>query len=354
MLRLGAGDRTLDFPSQPTLSRFEHTPTPREVVQIGRRFERLVIERLALRHPNAQRIILDLDGTVDPAYGQQDFSCFNKYYDTNCLFPLLGFLTARDHTEQHLFAARLRPGTSKEPRVSVALIRRTVLALKRSFPGASVLVRLDAGFAYPRLLDELGARYLVGFPGNSILTRRIAGHMLKARKLAKDMEGACALFDSTQYAAKTWTEERRVIFKAEVVTFPGRLPRDNARFVVTNLADAPMRAWDLYALRGDSENRIKELKRELTLGLTGCNSYAANQFRVMISAMAYFLFQSLRCALVGTELENAQVGTLRMKLIKVAAAVRERARRILLSFPRSSPWQDLWRHVADRVGLIPA
>ena len=69
--------------------------------------------------------------------------------------------------------------------------------------------------------------------------------------------------------------------------------------------------------------------------------------------MAYFLFQELRCALVGTELENAQVGTLRMKLIEVALMVRERARRILLSFPRSDPWQDLWRHVADRVGLVP-
>ena len=88
-------------------------------------------------------------------------------------------------------------------------------------------------------------------------------------------------------------------------------------------------------------------------GLMQQRRYAANQFRVMTSAMAYFLFQELRCALVGTELENAQVGTLRMKLIKVAVMVRERARRILLSFPRSYPWQDLWRHVADRVGLIP-
>ena len=290
-----------------------------------------------------------------PPTRQQGFSTFHGHYGTNCLFPRLGFLTVDNHTEQHLFAARLRPGTSKEPRVSVALIRRTVAALKQSVPGATILVRLDAGFAYPRLLDvldELGVEYLVGLPRNSVLTRRIAGHMLKAHKLAKDMEGTYAVLDSTMYATKAWTHDRRVIFKAEVVTFPGRLHRDNPRFVVTNISDDSIRTWDRYAMRGESENRIKELKHALALGLTSCSSYAANQFRVMTSAMAYFLFQELGCSLVGTELENAQVGTLRMKLIKVAVMVRERSRRILLSFPRSYPWQDLWRHVADRVGLM--
>lgn len=357
MLRLAAGGRDLDLPSQPTLSRFEHTPSAREVLTMGRHFEEFVISRLALRYPDAKNITIDLDGTVDPAYGQQSFSCFNGHYGKNCLFPLLGFLTVDGRPEQHLFAARLRPGTSREPRVSVALLRRTVESLKLAFPGANLLVRLDAGFAAPRLLDtldELGVLYLVGFPENSVLKEKAAGHMVVARELAHDMEGTCAVFGEDRYAAKTWAITRKVIFKAEVVTFPGRLPRDNARFVITNLDCEAHEAWAEYAMRGDSENRIKELKHELGIGLTSCSSYVANQFRVLMSAMAYFLFQELRLALAGTELENAQVSTLRMKLMKVAVMVKESTRRILLTFPRSYPWQHLWRHAADRVGLVPA
>ena len=357
MPRLGVGDRELDLPSQPTLSRFEHTPSAREVLTMGRRFESFVIDRLAQRYPDAKQITIDLDGTVDPAYGQQSFSSFNGYYGTNCLFPLLGFLTIDENSEQHLFAARLRPGTSREPRVSVALIRRTVASLNRAFPRANLVVRLDAGFAAPRLLDtldELGVQYLVGFPENAVLKRMAAGHMVKAHKLACDMEGTCAVFGEGFYAARSWSSQRRVAFKAEVVMFPGRLPRDNARFVVTNMTSKPHKIWAKYALRGDSENRIKELKHELAVGLTSCTSYVANQFRVLMSSMAYFLFQELRLALAGTELEKSQVMTLRMKLMKVAVMVRESARRIVLDFPRSYPWQHLWRYAADRVGLIPA
>lgn len=118
MLPLAIGDRGLDLASQPTLSRFEHRPTAREVITMTRRFESFVIDRLAERNAGARRVIVDLDGTVDPAYGQQDFSDFNGHYGTRCLFPLLGFLTIDGQTEQHLFHARLRPGTSREQRVS--------------------------------------------------------------------------------------------------------------------------------------------------------------------------------------------------------------------------------------------
>lgn len=357
MLRLAAGQREKDLASQPTLSGFERRHSARDVVGMTRRFETFVIDHLAAQYSDAKRVIIDLDGTVDPAYGQQAFSSFNGHYGTRCLFPLLGFLTVDGSTEQHLFHARLRPGTSKEPRVSVALLRRTVKQLRTAFNGAEVLVRLDAGFAAPHLLntlDELGVKYVVGYPGNKIVDRMAAGHLICARTLAKLREGTCAIFGDGQYQAKTWKRDRRVVFKAEVTVHPGREPRDNARFLLTNLDSRPHEAWDLYVARGDSENRIKELKHDLDIGLTSCSSYAANQFRVLMCAMAYFLLQQLRASMKDTELERAQVCTLRMRLLKVAVVMKESVRRIVLTFPRSYPWQELWCRAAHRIGLVGA
>lgn len=354
MLQLAAGQRGKDLASQPTLSRFERRHSARDVVGMTRRFESFVIDHLAARHPDAKRVIVDLDGTVDPAYGQQAFSSFNGHYGTRCLFPLLGFLTIDGETEQHLFHARLRPGTSKEPRVSVALLRRTVKRLRMAFIGAEVVVRLDAGFAAPHLLetlDELGVKYVVGFPGNKVLDRMAAGHLIYARYLASYCEGTCAAFGDGQYRAKTWKRERRIVFKAEVTVHPDREDRDNARFLLTNFDSRPHEAWNFYVRRGDSENRIKELKHDLDIGLTSCSSYAANQLRVLMCAMAYFLLQELRASLKGTELARAQVCTLRMRLLKVAVVMKESVRRILLTFPRSYPWQELWCRAAQRIGL---
>ena len=88
--------------SQPTLSRFEHAVTGREVVALGRKLEKLVIERVHHRNRHARLITIDLDGSVDPTHGQQPFAFFSGYYDSWCYFPLLGFITVDDKPEQHL------------------------------------------------------------------------------------------------------------------------------------------------------------------------------------------------------------------------------------------------------------
>jgi hypothetical protein len=68
------------------------------------------------------------------------------------------------------------------------------------------------------------------------------------------------LYGETRYAAKTWKRKRRVIIKAEVVRYPGRDPKNNPRFVVTNLPHAPRTVYEeIYCRRGDVENRLKEL-----------------------------------------------------------------------------------------------
>ena len=178
--------------SQPTLSRFENSRSGRELVNLGRALSREVIRRLKKLHRHAKTITIDLDSTEDPTHGQQPFAFFNGYYDSWCYLPMLGFLTVDDDPTQHLFHARLRPGTAKDVRGTLPLLRRTVRGLRRAFPRARIVVRMDAGFAAPQLfelLDELGVGYVIAIAGNSVLLRQAARHIRAARVLTERFGG---------------------------------------------------------------------------------------------------------------------------------------------------------------------
>jgi len=320
---------------------------------MGRALERAVIGGLSRRHRRARRITIDLDGSEDPTHGQQPFAFFNGYYDSWCYVPLFGFLSIDELPEQHLFFARLRPGTGPEGHCVRILLRRVVPLLRQRFPKAEIVVRLDAGFASSELfdlLDELRLGYAVAMPKNSRLTSHAEPHMQAVRSIEKHFGGTTTLFGECTYAAGTWSRKRRVIFKAEVVTLAGREARDNLRFVVTNLADGAESVWKRYTKRGDVENRIKELKLDLQIDRTSSTSFLANQMRVLLTAAAFVLFQQLRAALGVSDLGRAMVATLRLKLLKIGATVKESWRRIVISLPTSHPWKDLWRRAAVAVG----
>ena len=341
--------------SQPTLSRFENNLKAREVVGLGRQLEVFAIGRLKRRHRRPNVITIDLDPSVDPTHGQQPFSFFHGKYDTWCYMPMFGFLSVDGDPEQYLFHARLRPGLSKEVHGTIPLLVRTVERLRRAFKKARIRVRLDAGFAYPQLFDaleELRVEYVVAMGGNSVLAKKAAQHMHAARSLAERFGTSTALFGESRYKTKSWRRERRVIFKAEAVCLGDRPVRDNARFVITNLRHRPERVWEIYRQRGDSENRIKELKNDLEVDRTSCSSFLANQVRVLLTAAAFVLFQELRATLRGTSLGRGMVGTLRLKLLKIGATITESVRRIVVSMPSSHPWINLWRRAAQRVAAM--
>jgi len=341
--------------SQPTLSRFEHGLDGREIVALGRSLEQSAVRRLRRHHPTAKLITIDLDPTVDPTHGQQPFAFFNGHYDTWCYLPMLGFLSVDGHPEQYLFHARLRPGVAKESHGTIALLRRTVKQLRKAFKKPRIRVRLDGGFAYPQIykaLEELRVEYIIAMPENKVLTSRSVSHMDAARVLTKRFEETTTFYGESQYAARSWSRERRIIFKAEVVHAEGKPDRNNARFLVTNLRHRPDRVWKIYCKRGDSENRIKELKNDLEIDRTSCTSFLANQVRVLLTATAYILYQELRGLLSGTELERAMVCTLRLKLLKIGATVTETARRIVVSMSSCHPWKDLWEIAAGRAAAI--
>jgi hypothetical protein len=255
--------------SQPTLSRFENAVSPLGLARVGHALADLVIEQHCARlQGRARRITIDLDPTDDPTHGQQEFSFFNGHYDTWCYLPLLGTVTFNDEAEQYLLLALLRPGNSGAKLGAQCLLRTVFRKLRAAFPGARLRVRLDGGFAGDDLLSFLeaeGVEYIVAVGSNPRLENRVRRLMGKVRMRSKASGESEQLFGETRYAARKWAHKRRIIMKAEIVRHPGREPKDNPRFVVTNLPHTPEHVYEIYRQRGDMENRIKELKYGLVL-----------------------------------------------------------------------------------------
>jgi hypothetical protein len=340
--------------SQPTLSRFENTVGRRELLRMGHTLADAVIEHHRRRlHGRATRITIDLDPTDDPTHGQQEFTFFNGHYDTWCYLPLVATVTFNGEAEQCAVAALLRPGNAPASRGAIGLLRRLFGKLRAAFPTALFRVRLDGGFATPKLFAFLEAQeveYVVAMASNARLEKRARRLMGKARMLSKATGQTAHIFGETRYAAKSWKRKRRVIIKAEVVRHPGRDPKNNPRFVVTNLRDEPETVYHLYCQRGDMENRLKELHHGLEMDRTSCSRFWANQFRVLLTLAAYILFQELRRRAARTVCAAAQVSTLRERLIKLAVWVERSVRRIVLHLPTTFPWLPTWRQLARAVG----
>jgi hypothetical protein len=344
--------------SQPTLSRFENAVGRSELYLASVALADLVIEHHRARlKSRARRITIDLDPTDDPTHGQQEFTFFNGHYDTWCYLPVVATLTFNAEPIQYLVAAVLRPGNSPAKRGALGLLTRLCRRLRVAFPGATMRVRLDGGFASPEILDCLdaeGVEYVVAMASNARLLKRSRRLMGRARLLSKASGATEHLYGETRYAARKWTRKRRVIIKAEVVRHPGRAPKNNPRFVITNLPDAPAAVYQTYCGRGDMENRLKELHHGLALDRTSCERFLANQFRVLLTAAAYILFQTLQAHAQGTACADAQVTTLRERLLKLAAWVQRSMRRIVLHLPTSYPWLSAWRAIAHAVAAAPA
>ena len=342
--------------SQPTISRFENQVGARALDAMGWDLAANVIDRHRQRlHRRVRRITIDLDPTDDPTHGAQQLTFFNGHYDCWCYLPLLAFLTFNDEVEQYLCAAILRPGNAPATRGARGTLTRLLGLLRVTFPRARFLVRLDGGFATPELFDfldaEPGLDYVVAMGENAVLTRLAAPAMVEARPQSEASGQTAHVYTEARYAARTWDHPRRVVIKAEVVRLPGRDPRDNARFVVTNLRQTPRFVYErVYCARGDIENRIKELHDGLQIGRTSCSRFWANQLRVLLTAAAYVLLQELRLRAARTSCARAQVTTLRERLLTLGVHVVRSVRRIVLHLPMSTPYLDAWRHIALALG----
>jgi hypothetical protein len=349
---LGKSPQGPPLGSQPTLSRFENAVTVRDVERAARVLLDLFLERCG---PAPRQIVLDFDPFVDPAHGQQQGVLFHGHYDCHCYLPLY-LCGSSDGGRQYVIGVLLRNGRASPVKGARYVLQQVVWALRQRFPKVQIIVRGDGGFGVPKMLNTchaLGVDYCFGKPQNKRLhaltehcqLRAALGYTLRKRRqgrLAKPFR----VYGECRYQARTWKREERVIVKAEVTQ--GTL---NPRFVVTSLQRADgwtaKRVYAFYCARGEPENRIKEFKRDLEGDRLSCETFLANQFRLVLHTAAYVLYQSLQDALAqvapGTEWVGAQVSTIRSKLLKVAVRVIVRCRVVRLRLPTSCPWQALWR-----------
>jgi hypothetical protein len=348
-----------DLASQPTLSRFENSVDRADLYRMGIALADTVIERHRRRlKRKVKRITIDLDPTDDPTHGAQQLSFFNGHYDTWCYLPVAGFLTFNEEPEQYLFAYVLRPGNVGASVGALGILSRLLPKLRAAFPRARLRARLDGGFAAPEIFDFLeheGLEYVVAMAKNKVLERRAARLMGTARRLSRGSGETEHLYGETRYAAGTWEQRRRVIIKAEVVRHPGRKPKNNPRFVVTNLKQSPQHLYEaIYCARANIENRIKELHHGLEIDRTSCTRFLANQLRGLLCAAAYVLYQELRLRAARTAFRSAQVSTLREHLMKLGAWVESSVRRIVLHLPAACIHRNDWQIIAQSLGAAPA
>jgi len=350
--RLPADPRGLA--SQPTLSRLENGVTARDVVRLQRDLERAYVADLPA---DTDVVVLDLDATDDPTHGQQAFAFFNGHYDGFVYLPMLMF-----DGDGRLVSLRLRPGNAGAYRYTLPLVERVVRLLKARFPDVQIAVRGDGGFAAPRFLEGLerlaaefgGIEYVLGMPTNRVLERTTLPELVQAWMRQVETGKAARVFTAFDYAAKSWSHPRHIVAKAEYLPLGA-----NPRYVVTSLTGFPPSTIyeQAYCGRGQAENRIKDLKNALAADRLSCSDYVANAFRLLLHAVAYRLMFALRAevATVAPALATVQFDTLRTRLLKVVAQVRQTARRIVIALPRVFGLSALFQTLATRFAVpVPA
>jgi len=328
--------------SQPTITRLENRVSKREVSKM----RGAVIERFIESYPQApEEIVLDIDGWDDPTHGHQQLSCFHGYYGQHMYFPVL----INEATSGYPLVLQLRAGNSHPGKGVAGMLRWLFWRLKRAFAGVRIILRADAGFALPEILrlgERSGVGYAIGFSRNAVTERKISDLLERARLQFMQTQQKARLFDDVYYAAATWDYPRRLVMKAEWLAKGA-----NPRFVLTNLELPAQTLYDqFYVQRGaDSEHRIKELKLGIHSDRLSCQTFVANQFRLLLSQAAYILMLTIRQAAALTEFATAQVERLRSRLIKAAARVRVSARRVLVELAAHGPVAQQLRQIVPRL-----
>ena len=285
-----------DLATQPTFSRLENSVTRKDLMRLSQWLLGRYVRSLKKRRPG--KIILDLDSTDDHTHGQQEFSFYHGYYRSHILHPLLIF----DADTGDLVCAVLRPGNKGAASHIVPILKRVVEAIRQGVgTDVEIEIRADSGFATPRLYEfceaeENQLQYVIGLSRNPRLQRVVEPLLDSTRERFLELEEKQRQFDEFLYRANSWDRSRRVIVKVEVDQ-----RGINRRFVVTNRDDLCSQSlYDHYTNRGQTENFIKAFKNHLSMDRLSCHRFLANQFRLLLHALAYQMFVRLRDYLHGT------------------------------------------------------
>jgi hypothetical protein len=330
-----------DLASSPTLCRLENRIDRAALVRIAGVLVDTFIA--SFKDETPEELVLDFDSTDDPIHGKQEGRFFHGYYDQYCFLPL--YVTCGSQ----LLAAYLRPSNIDGAKHSWVILSLLVKRLRQAWPSVRLTIRADSGFCrwvMLRWCDNNNVKYIIGLAKNPKLIAMSSQWLIAAEEASKKENKAQRVFAEVEYQAGTWDKARRVLVKAEHLS-----DKSNPRYVVTNLEGDPKALYeDLYCARGDMENRIKEQQLGLYADRTSCHDFLANQFRVMLSAAAYVLFDHVRrVGLKGTEHEASQVTTMRLKLCKIGARVSTSVRRVVLHMSSAYPYAKLFMEAVNKL-----
>ncbi len=329
-----------ELASASTLCRLEN----RADRQTAWAIHQIIVEQfIASKKSAPSELILDFDATDDRVHGQQEGRFFHGYYDHYCFLPLYVFC------EDQLLVSYLRPSKIDGAKHSWAILSLLVKRFRKEWPGVKIIIRADSGFCRHRMLnwcERHNVDYIIGIAKNKRLHDKAAHLIKKAQENFESTKEKQRLFQWIRYGAKSWVDEKRVIVKAEHGT-----KGSNPRFIVTSITGEAQKLYDdLYCARGDMENRIKEQQLCLFAGRTSCHAWYANQFRLLLSSLAYTLIEGIRrLALQGTDLARAQSSTIRLKLFKIGAVIIRNTRRIRFLMSSNYPYQAIFHKVARRL-----
>lgn len=340
-----AGRKPEDAPiaSQPTLCRFENRCEPGLCWELAEYFVRTFI---ATREEPPAQITLEMDPSDIPTYGHQQLTFFHGFYEQHMYFPM--FLCDAD--SGFLLAPLLRKGNSGATDGIFRVLPRVVEMLRHAWPDLRIDVRLDSSFATPEILvwlEQVGLPYAIGIGPNKVLERLSAPFVERVQADFQRTFKPQRRFTTLRYAAETWDHKRRIIVKCEVTSMG-----TNVRYVIVTRRGRSADLYDWYVKRGGTiENYIKELKNGFEGDRLSCESFMANQFRLVLHTAAYNLMLLFREHSPDPEVQHAQIQTLRIKLLKVGGRVRQTARRIWIDLSSSWPFRDLFHSV--HATLVP-
>jgi hypothetical protein len=312
---------------------------------------------------HAVEVVVDLDAMGHLIHGTQEGRHFNAYYGDYRYLPLYVFVGAIP------LWAQLRTSDHGAAQGVVPALEKIVAAIRKRCRQARIMVRGDGGFGREEVMAWCAGQpevyYCLGLAQNSVLVEKWALALADARA-RRCLSGAPSVRVFTEFECRTqrtWSRARRVIGKAEV-----RASGDNPRFVVTNLPAEgfqgdedrarfiPARLYEeLYCARGDMENLLKQQVLDLQADRLSTPPLASNQLRLWFATLGYLLMERLRAqGLAGTELARATVGSVRLRLLKVAAQVRVSVRRVYIQLSSAYPLQETFRLCHRRLMALPS
>jgi hypothetical protein len=246
----------------------------------------------------------------------------------------------------------LRPGNAHDAESILCALEPIITRLRDAYPYAVIWLRADAGLATPRLYNFCESHrvgFTIGIGANAVFKRNSDALQQQAVEQYQATDDKATLYDHFPHQAQTWQHHLRILVKVEA----GREGL-NRRFVVTNRPGDPQRLFNFYGGRGQAENSIKELKHQFKADRLSCSRFEANCFRLVLFALAYQLINLFRRRLSNPKLQRAQVQTLRQKLFKVGALIKQSTRRFWLHLASGWPYQRLLAGAICDIAALPA